>query len=137
MRDVEIEYQMVIVSPSEDRRVRLVILTVYNNPKNSMKTFLHNLEILLSAIPHGVYSVVIGDFNIDILTKTGRAKKLLHLLKYYGFHQLCKLPTHRKGGLLDHFYTNIHTEDVVLSTIPIYYTDHQLLSAAIPFKCLQ
>ena len=47
---------------------------------------------------------------------------------------LCKDPTDRRGGLTDLCYTNIHSEDVILSQIPVYYSDHQLLCVAVPFK---
>jgi hypothetical protein len=53
-------------------------------------------------------------------------------MNYYGFQQIIKLPTHRRGGLLDHFYTNIGSEStgITFNTIPTYYSDHMLLSFA-------
>ena len=54
-------------------------------------------------------------------------------MNYYGFQQIIKLPTHRIGGLLYHFYTNIGSEStgITFNTIPTYYSDHILLSIAI------
>jgi hypothetical protein len=43
-------------------------------------------------------------------------------MNYYGFQQIIKLPTHRRGGLLDHFYTNIGSEStgITFNTIPTF-----------------
>lgn len=136
VKDVPMDFQMTIVSPAVDKEVRFVILTVYNHPKTSVKNFLYGMEKLLSIIPSNLKAIVVGDFNIDIFNRNKTTEKILHLFRYYGFCQLCTSPTHKKGGLIDHFYTNIHSEDVILSPVAVYYSDHQLLSAAIPFKCL-
>jgi hypothetical protein len=57
---------------------------------------------------------------IYIATLNGTATQS-DLCKYYDFNHLCKDPTHRRGGLIDLCYTNIHSEDVILSQIPVYY----------------
>ena len=69
-----------------------------------------------------------------MVNNNNSTKQLSDLCKYYGFHHLCKDPTHKRGGLIDLCYTNIHSEDVILSQIPVYYSDHQLLCVAVPFK---
>jgi hypothetical protein len=45
------------------------------------------------------------------------------------FNKLSNYP-----GLLDHFYTNIGSEStgITFNAIPTYYSDHMLLSIAIP-----
>ena len=133
VEDVKLEYQMVIFAFAENPRVRFVCLSVYNNPSNNIQLFLCSMERLLCEIPTTVKAIIVGDFNIDILQSTNSANKLQNLMRYYGFHQLCHTPTHRRGGLLDHCYTNIIPEYVDLSIIPTYNSDHHLLCAAIPF----
>jgi hypothetical protein len=41
-------------------------------------------------------------------------------MNYYGFQQIIKLPTHRRGGLLDHFYTNIGSESTGITITELY-----------------
>ena len=93
-----------------------------------------SVERLISSLPCGIPAFVTGDFNINILKKASITNKCLQLMNYYGFQQIIKLPTHRRGGLLDHFYTNIGSEStgITFNTIPTYYSDHMLLSIAIP-----
>lgn len=137
VENVNIQYQMVVVSPCVDRTVRIVFFSVYNNPNNSVHQLLSDLERLLAEIPSNLTAFIVGDFNVDILCKSNSSQKLLNMFKYYGFHQLCKLPSHRRGeGLIDHCYTNVHSEDIILSSVPVHYSDH-LLSAAILFMCLK
>ena len=81
--------------------------------------------------------MVAGDFNIDLGTNTSNAQKLSSLMLYYGFRQLVKTPTHRRGGLIDHVYTNLPSENIVVDTIATYYSDHHRLCIAVPFKELQ
>jgi hypothetical protein len=69
-----------------------------------------------------------------MVNNNNSTKQLSDMCKYYDFHHLCKDPTHKRGGLIDLCYTNIHSEDVILSQIPVYYSDHQLLCVAVPFN---
>ena len=130
------EYQMAVFSHPDDPTVRFVFVSVYNNPNNTVQHFLCSMEKLLCTIPINLKSIIVGDFNIDILKQTKGSEQLQKLFKYYGFIQLCSTPTHKRGGLLDHCYTNIHSEDIILSVIPVYYSDHFLLSTSIPLQCL-
>lgn len=98
VENVNIQYQMVVVSPCVDRTVRIAFLSVYDNLKNSVHQLLSVLERLLSEIPSNLNAFIVGNFNVDILCKSNSSHKLLNLFKYYGFHQLCKLPTYRRGS---------------------------------------
>lgn len=115
VRVVPVDYQMIIVSPAQDRNVRFVVLSLYCHPETNVKTFLRGMEKLLFEIPTNLKAVVMEDFNIDIFNKTRTTEKVLNLFRYYGFRQLCKIPIHGRGGLIDHFYTNNHSDDVILS----------------------
>lgn len=98
VENVNIQYQMVVVSPCVDRTVRIVFFSVYNNPNNSVHQLLSDLERLLAEIPSNLTAFIVGDFNVDILCKSNSSQKLMNMFKYYGFHQLCKPPSHRRGG---------------------------------------
>jgi len=90
------------------------------------------IVILHHHTPLGVPSIVPGDFNIDCSKKTLTSKQLSDLIKYYGFHQCIRHPTHRQGGILDHFYHNIISTYMSVDTISTYYSDHLILSMSIP-----
>jgi hypothetical protein len=132
--NVDMEYVYIILAPAENKRICIALLLIYNNPKTDTNKFLYDIERLLSSLPCGIPAFVTGDFNINILKKASITNKCLQLMNYYGFQQIIKLPTHRRGGLLDHFYTNIGSEStgITFNTIPTYYSDHMLLSIAIP-----
>ena len=68
---------------------------------------------------------IVGDFNIDFGSqKDHRVVKMLHEM---GFTQLVKHPTHMKGNILDHFYTNSCSHDVSLHQESPYFSDHDIL----------
>jgi hypothetical protein len=77
--------------------------------------FLYDIERLVSSLPCGIPAFVTGDFNINILKKACITNKCIQLMNYYGFQQIITLPTHRRGGLLDNFYTNIGSDETSLS----------------------
>jgi hypothetical protein len=108
--DMEYIYIYIILAPAENKRIRIALLLIYN-PKTDTNKFLYDIERLVSSLPCGIPAFVTGDFNINILKKASITNKCLQLnMNYYGFQQIIKLPTHRRGGLLDHFYTNIGSE---------------------------
>ena len=132
--NVDMEYIYIILAPTEIKSICIALLVIYNNPKIDANKFLYDIERLVSSLPCGIPVFVTGDFNINILKKASITNKCLQLMNYYGFQQIIKLPTHRRVGLLDHFYTNIGSEStgITFNTIPTYYSDHMLLSIAIP-----
>jgi hypothetical protein len=51
---------------------------------------------MMNCIPQlNVPTIVTGDFNIDLLSKSGSESKLTKFMHYYGFRQLITEPTHR------------------------------------------
>ena len=52
---------------------------------------------------------------------------LLLIKKIFIFRQLVKYPTHARGELLDHFWTNSKAEDLYVEQECQYYTDHDAL----------
>jgi len=54
----------------------------------------------------------------------------------FGYVQYVQAPTHRRGGKLDHLYCNRLLEGISVDTVPTYYSDHFVISAAVPWKSL-
>ena len=72
-------------------------------------------------------TILTGDTNIDISKDSG--KHFVDFMKDLGFSQLVQLPTHDKGGLLDHVYvTEDLIERVAVSQTGVYFSDHQLIT---------
>jgi hypothetical protein len=137
IQDVTVEHLLVLLENKQDTNQRIMILSLYKNPKLPVKDFLPQFETLLQKMEQNIPSFVMGDFNTDINKSTQTAKDLINFAHRYGFHQLVKTPTHRKGGLLDLIFTNRYTQQSDTDISPTYYSDHFIVSHSIPFKILQ
>ena len=82
----------IILAPAENKRIRIALLLIYNNPKTDTNKFVYDIERLVSSLPCGIPAFVTGDFNINILKKASITHKCLQLMNYYGFQQIIKLP---------------------------------------------
>ena len=133
-QDLAIEYQMVLLCHVTDHNMRSIVLSVYNNPRSSLRAFLPDLEKLMQRIPQNIPTFIVGDFNIDLAKANRGTKDFIFLTQYYGFHQLVNKSTHRKGGILDLLFVNKDLVDSVLDVIPTYYSDHHIVSLAVPFR---
>ena len=129
------QHQIIIISPRHDTSLRIVLLSIYSNPRVSVQRFLTELDIILAGLPQGLLCLTAGDFNIDLLKNDASSSKLMQVMRHYGFCQLMNSPTHRKGGLLDHIYVNFFSSAIVTNAIATYYSDHLLVTAALPFGC--
>ena len=133
-RDVHIENLIVILSPRWNPDIRFCVIVMYKNPRMTARQFLPQMEkTLISAPVHSVPTVVMGDLNIDYLSKQNSPGDLESLMLFYGFSQHVKKPTHRRGGLLDHFYYNRKSSLIQVDTKAVYYSDHLQLCATIPY----
>ena len=75
----------IILAPAENKRIRIALLLIYNNPKTDTSKFLYDIEKLVSSLPCGIPAFFTGDFNINILKKASTTNKCLQLMNYYGF----------------------------------------------------
>ena len=133
-RDVNIENLIVILSPRWNPDIRFCVIVMYKNPRMTGRQFLPQMEkTLISAPVHSVPTVIMGDLNIDYLSKQNSSGDLESLMLFYGFSQHVKKPTHRRGGLLDHFYYNRKSSLIQVDTKAVYYSDHLQLCATIPY----
>lgn len=134
VQNVQTEHMIMLMSPKRDMSIRICVTLVYHNPKTASTTlrFLKDLETIISKIPLRLPSFILGDFNVDMSLSTRSPKQLYSLLKYYGFHPSIHEPTHRQGGYLDNIFTKVQTTPLT-DVIPKYYTDHFLISIAIPW----
>ena len=135
-KDVDLEYQKVLLSHVHDNSLRLMIISLYNNPQTSIRSFMRNLEMLLQTVPENIPTFICGDFNIDMSSSRKTKRDLIKLSSYYGFCQQVHQSTHCRGGVLDLVFTNRCVQDSVLNVMPTFYSDHMIVSFAVPFLCL-
>ena len=71
--------------------------------------------------------IIVGDFNIDFLNSPNEliiTQIISKLILSNGFHQIVTLPTHDKGGLIDHIYIKNVSEQIDVSLNFPFYSDH-------------
>jgi hypothetical protein len=102
----------------------LIVVVVYRPPSKSMLRFVELLESLIQMMPPSIPTVVLGDFNQDLLEK--HVSPLMRLMLFYEFHQFVQRPTTDMGTLLDHIYfkTGPSKENTVVDVVDTYYSDH-------------
>ena len=102
--------------------------TCYRNDKNH--NLIKSLDNSLSKVRQDCDSIVLGDFNIDILkSKTKLCKDYKSLLTYYNCKQLVHSPTRvteKTSTLLDHIFTNNTNKISQSGVLPLGLSDHFL-----------
>ena len=103
---------------------KLYIATVYRHPSSSLSVFNNAFCNLLRALAsRNKPTVIVGDFNINLLSATHAASVQQELHKQ-GFKQYVKHATHISGSLLDHVYSNVN---LAVWQAASYYSDHDIL----------
>ena len=114
---------------------RLQITLVYRSPSVSTDIMLNVIEGILGQITvRDIPSIVLGDFNEDLLTIPD--SKLLHLMSHYGFSQFVKRPTTDRGTLIDHVYYNRPSNHIRVQVQDTYYSDHDTVYCSLPLSHL-
>ena len=73
-----------------------------------------------------------GDFNIDMNSDSPGAKQLAQPMTNLGYRQLITSPTCDTGSIIDLIFTNFPEDmEVRAGTLPVYYSDHMIIWAAI------
>ena len=111
---------------------RMCLVTVYRRPQQ-LAAFLSLLGNYLANFPQMVPTIIVGDFNEDLLSRS-TSSRILQLMSSRGFSQL---PTTDSGSLLDHIYYSGITEDAVVDVIDTYYLDHDATYPSLPYTTIQ
>lgn len=107
----------------------IILICLYRTPLVSIKDFLEALEKLLDFMADKK-TVIVGDFNVDLLGDVGKANNFITLLNSYGFSTRVSDPTRvatSASSCLDNVVTNVH---MFPSDVLIYETglsDHMAL----------
>ena len=114
------KYQMTkISSESTD------IINVYRSEGAQSADFMKDLTSLLDL---SKVTYLVGDFNLCY--KSDRNHPILMELRFLGFEQMVKFPTHIAGRMIDHVH--FHSSNVEALMIKVqqkspYFSDHDLL----------
>ncbi|KAK4320894.1 hypothetical protein Pmani_008267 [Petrolisthes manimaculis] len=73
-------------------------------PSGNSTAFIDKLQRLMQSLPTGVLTVILGDFNFNLIDYSHH--KILRVMEQFGFHQHVKTPTKDYDSLLDHVYVN-------------------------------
>ena len=109
---------------------RLQVAVVYRSPSVPMTQLVQLITRLLQHVSAtGVPTVILGDFNDDVLC--GLHSQLRTFMLSHGYIQLVNQPTTDRATLLDHVY---FSSDQLIQThvCDAYYSDHDVVYCSIP-----
>ena len=103
------------------------IIAIYRAPTVPMHSFLQALKKLFTVIVPSIQTLIMGDFNVDLLQDNADKNKLLSfLVKSKNFKQIINDATTNYNSCLDHIYVNISSGDIVSSGIlESFFSDHK------------
>ena len=96
-----LEIVSIVVSTKPGHHI--CVVAVYRRPQLPLDTFLPLLSDYLGNLPQGMPTVILGDFNENLLPSTS-STRLLQLMSSLGYPQLVAEPTTDSGSLIDHVY---------------------------------
>ena len=112
--------------------IKIILVNIYSPPKTTTKTLIKVLTNIHHTYLNSVFSVIMGDFNIDMNSDSPGAKQLAQQMTNLGYRQLITSPTCDKGSIIDLIFTNFPEDmEVRAGTLPVYYSDHMIIWAAI------
>ena len=95
------------------------IINLYISRGANKREFLQDLGALAKG---NKPCIIVGDFNINFLESPNEL--IITQITSNGFHQIVTLPTHEKGGLIDHVYIKNVREQIEVSLNFPFYSDH-------------
>nr|XP_039256248.1 uncharacterized protein LOC120332966 [Styela clava] len=119
-----LEHKMIRLKTSTNKEFTLLL--IYRPPSFPQLEFLNILSELMTFIPQGAPTFILGDFNDNIFHN--RSSSIMEKMNELGFRQY--IPTNRAttdyGSLLDHMYFNRNCTDdsIVVDIVDTYYSDH-------------
>ena len=114
------------------KSLQIFVINIYRPPDLPVKYFCDALNLLLKDLTPGIPQIVMGDFNVDLLSR----KEDVITRTYSAFEQNIKSSTTRKLTCLDHIYTR-HLNAQQAGVVPIYYSYHDMTYISVDMQQLQ
>ena len=119
--NIPIEATTAILTMPNHKQIEVTL--IYRSPSVSISTLLTVLSNILSQLTTlCVPSIILGDFNEDLLAKSDL--RLPNLMSSHGYSQLVQSSTTDNGTLIDHVYYNKPSECCTVQVMDAYYSDH-------------
>lgn len=113
---------------------RMCITITYKPPNQNLKSYLMKMDAIMKHLPHlNIPTVIMGDFNVNLLQQSDDQKTILQFFRHYGFRQIVTMPTHNTGSLLDHIYCNFQIPTNIIPTNhATYFSQHSFIQIIFP-----
>lgn len=115
------------------------VVCVYRTPEDNLTQFFENLDICLERVAEKrKYFFICGDINIDSLSNSKPAQKLVDLLEQHGMYTTTVEPTRISGNsktAIDHIMTNV-PDNMIKSKccVEVGISDHNMQSVSLETK---
>ena len=107
------------------------IFVLYRSSNTRLQSLLTTLcRVLIYASEADIPTVILGDFNVDILSQPN--SNIVRLMSDHGYTQLVTSPTTASGTLIDHVYYNQPNTGIIVQVQDNYYSDHDTVYCSIP-----
>ena len=104
----------------------LQIIGVYCNPQTNVQTIIDTVKsAMMKNKTNSEYTIIIGDFNIDLSKQTSQVAQLLAFFEKHGFSNVRTNYTTDYRTTIDHIYTNIPENNIRADTHETYYSYHK------------
>ena len=116
----------------------LLVSCIYKSPRTSQKDFLESFDDFIGNLQnHKCRSIIVGDFNIDLLHTSPLIDHYKNILSQNGYIQCLDEPTrivkHSKT-LIDHVIHNEHIRNINFQIEPYDITDHFAITISLPWS---
>lgn len=117
---IEIDCEMAAIEITD---LKLVIVAVYRSPIGDINKFFETIEKMLSSLNHSKkQTIIIGDFNVNLLVQSRNQECLVNLFRMYGLDQTIFEPTRNKN-CLDNVFTSLK-KDFTSTVVNNHVSDH-------------
>jgi len=103
----------------------LYLIAEYKPPKMQLSCFNSMLETFIHKMPSNCPIVIIGDFNINLLTNIIQLATLQTFMKKYNFKPTFFESTTISDTQIDHIWTNAPTQQCYSRSTQAYWTHHK------------
>ena len=97
----------IMLSEINRTEIKIILVNIYSPPKTTTKTLIKVLTNIHHTYLNPVFSVIMGDFNIDMNSDSPGAKQLAQQMTNLGYRQLITSPTCDTGSIIilrSHFH---------------------------------
>ncbi len=132
IKDSNIEF--IITTFNENTWKAIYVIAIYKPPHKQVSYFISILKPILKKTLTNCPIVIIGDFNIEMLTNTLQWMELKKIMNKYGLQLVSFETTTIYNILIDHIWINVLLQQCHFGSTKAYWTDHKPIHIA--FKLL-